>query len=204
MDKLKNLESKTKEIYNSNAEEFDQQRLKNLYEKKWLDLLLNELKEGDEILDVGCGAGEPIARYFIEKGMKVTGVDFSTEMIRLAAKRFPQNEWFVQDMRELKLNRKFKAIIAWNSFFHLTQDDQLLTFSLFHKHLLDDGIILLTVGHEKGEITGRVNNNEVYHSSLSPEGYKELIKRYNLTIIDFVLSDLECNGHTVLLAKKSS
>jgi len=203
MDKVKSLESKTQEIYNSNAEEFDQQRLKNLYEKKWLDLLLNELKEGDEILDVGCGAGEPIARYFIEKGMKVTGVDFSTEMIRLAAKRFPQSQWFVTDMRQLNLNRKFKAIIAWDSFFHLKQDDQLLTFSLFNKHLSDDGIIMLTVGHEKGEVTGRVNNHEVYHSSLSPEEYKELIKKHNFMIIDFVLTDPECNDHTVLIAKKS-
>jgi hypothetical protein len=62
----------------------------------------------------------------------------------------------------------------------------------------------LLVGHEKGEITGRVNTNEVYHSSLSPEEYKELMEKYNLTIIDFVLRDPECNNHTVLLAKKSS
>jgi hypothetical protein len=107
-------------------------------------------------------------------------------------------------MRQLNLNRKFKAIIAWNSFFHLKEDDQLLTFSLLNKHLSDDGIIMLTVGHEKGKITGRVNTNEVYHSSLSPEEYKELMEKYNLTIIDFVLRDPECNNHTVLLAKKSS
>ena len=110
MDKLKSLKLKTKEIYDVNAKEFDRKRTKNLFEKKWLDLFLNYIEVGDEILDIGCGTGEPIARYFIEKGMKVTGIDFSKEMIKLATERFPQRKWLIKDMREFNLNRKFKAI----------------------------------------------------------------------------------------------
>ena len=105
-------------------------------------------------------------------------------------------------MREFNLNRKFKAIIAWNSFFHLNPDEQISSFSLIEKHLLDDGIIMVTVGHEKGEVVGKVNNNEVYHSSLSPDCYQDLLKKHYFRIIDFVLRDPECNYHTVLLAKK--
>ena len=123
-------------------------------------------------------------------------------MIKLATERFPQCKWFIKDMREFNLNRKFKAIIAWNSFFHLNPDEQISSFSLIEKYLLDDGIIMFTVGHEKGEVVGKVNNNEVYHSSLSPDCYQDLLKKHYFRIIDFVLRDPECNYHTVLLAKK--
>ena len=61
---LKSLESQTKEIYDTNASEFDQQRSKNLFEKKWLDLLLSYLDSYDNVLDIGCGTAEPIAKYF--------------------------------------------------------------------------------------------------------------------------------------------
>jgi 2-polyprenyl-3-methyl-5-hydroxy-6-metoxy-1,4-benzoquinol methylase len=35
------------------------------------------------ILDVGCGGGIPIAKYLVEKGFRVTGIDSSEKMIRL-------------------------------------------------------------------------------------------------------------------------
>jgi cyclopropane fatty-acyl-phospholipid synthase-like methyltransferase len=38
---------------------------------------------GGSILDLGCGMGEPIARYFIRVGYQVTGVDSSAAMIAL-------------------------------------------------------------------------------------------------------------------------
>ncbi|MBT7609693.1 MAG: class I SAM-dependent methyltransferase [Bacteriovoracaceae bacterium] len=204
MSKLKKLELKTKEVYESNAAAFDEQRSKILFEKKWLDKFLGHLNEGEEVLDVGCGSGDPIAKYLIEKKMKVTGVDFSSEMIDMATKRFSQNEWHVQDMRKLNLNRKFKAIIAWNSYFHLTQSDQRSVFSLFDKHLQKGGILMITVGPEKGEVEGLVNNQKVYHSSLSPDEYKELMDEHQFKLLEFAPNDPECNGHTILLACSTS
>lgn len=201
MSNLKDLELKTKEVYETNAVAFDEQRSKVLFEKKWLDKFLSHLEEGDEVLDVGCGSGEPIAKYLIENKMKVTGVDFSKEMIVMASRRFPQNEWLVQDMRELKLNRKFKAIIAWNSYFHLTQNDQRSVFSLFAKHLQKDGVLMTTVGPENGEVEGLVNDQRIYHSSLSPDEYKELMNEHGFELLEFVPNDPECNGHTILLAR---
>ena len=48
------------------------------------DLTLQIMRSGEtSVLDIGCGAGRftiPLA----ERGMKVVGIDYSSEMIRLA------------------------------------------------------------------------------------------------------------------------
>lgn len=47
---------------------------------------LLELKPGAEVLDLACGQGA-FSRYLAQKGMKVTGLDVSQELIHLAQKR---------------------------------------------------------------------------------------------------------------------
>ena len=197
---FKNLESKTKEVYELSACAFDQQRSKSLFEKKWLDIFLSHLKEGDSVLDVGCGSGDPIAKYLIEEKMKVTGIDYSHAMIDMAKNRFPHSQWYVQDMRELELSHEFRGIIAWNSYFHLNQTDQKKCLSLFSQYLEKGGVFMTTVGPEKGEVEGLVNNQKVYHSSLSPDEYKESLEKHGFKLQHFVLNDPECNEHTVLVA----
>ena len=44
---------------------------------------LLDLKEGDSLLDVGCGPGRH-SNLFAEKGLNVTGIDISKEFIRIA------------------------------------------------------------------------------------------------------------------------
>ena len=132
----------TKSIYSENAVAFDKQRNKELFEKGWLDLLLDKLPPNSEILDLGCGSGEPIARYCLSRKMRITGVDFSTEMLELARERFPASSWVEQDMVTLDLKKQFQALIAWNSFFHLRPEEQIQTFPYLDKHLADKGWLL--------------------------------------------------------------
>src|SRR5207237_592149 len=102
-----------------------------LVEGAWLDRFRNLLAAGAGILDIGCGSGEPISRYLIKQGHPVTGVDSSPEMIAMCRDRFPDREWHVADMRELSLGSTFGGILAWDSFFHLSHDDQRHMFSIF-------------------------------------------------------------------------
>lgn len=201
---LEVLKVQTKQIYDENAVAFDQQRRKDIFEQKWLDRFLSLLKEGDAILDVGCGSAEPIAGYFIRKNYHTTGVDFSEEMLKIASNRFPQNDWHLQDMRQLNIDRLFDGIISWNAFFHLNHLDQEIVLSKFNDHLKPGGILMLTVGHFKGEVVGLVNGKSVYHSSLSIEEYRSILMHHRIQLLDFILQDPECQQHTILLAKKLS
>ncbi|MBK24633.1 MAG: SAM-dependent methyltransferase [Halobacteriovorax sp.] len=202
MKNLRFVEENMLKTYEENAQEFDRQRSKNLFEEKWLNKFSELIGPSGEVLDIGCGAGEPIAKYFIEKGFSITGADFSSEMIKIARKRFPKQSWIIEDMRTLNLKREFDGLIAWNSFFHLNQEDQRKAIPLFCKLVKDEGVLMMTVGPEEGEVLGKVNNCDVYHSSLSEKEYRSIFEKMNFDIIEFMANDSECNGHSILLAKK--
>ena len=200
--RMANIEKQTLNVYTRNADAFDRQRAKGLHEWKWLSRFAAHVVAGGTVLDVGCGAGEPIAEYFITEGFDVTGVDFSESMLALARTRFPKQKWLHCDMRELALGSTFDGIIAWNSFFHLTQEDQRDVLDLFVQHLNPGGVLMLTVGPDAGEVIGHVNGEEVFHASLSPSEYTAILNNNGLEIVEFVFEDEECDFQTVLLAKR--
>lgn len=81
-------------LYQTYAADFDRSRSRALVEKHWLDRFVVYLPPNTSILDIGCGAGEPIARYCIENGHEVTGIDASQALISLAVRAFPAiNGW---------------------------------------------------------------------------------------------------------------
>ena len=202
MDDLSKLASRTRDVYQRNAARFDAERSRILFERPWLDRFASLLPEKATILDVGCGAGEPIASYFLGLGLRVTGIDFSERMIEIARERFPAARWSTVDMRQMDLGTRFDGIVSWHAFFHLTPAEQRSTLPRFAEHLRDGGALLLTVGHEESEISGTVGGEPVYHASLSPSEYRRILAEHRLEIVDFVLEDPTCGHATVLLARK--
>lgn len=198
---LRDLAKTTRAVYERNAAGFDRHRGRLLIERPWLDRFLALVPEGEAVLDLGCGAGEPIARYLIESGREVWGADFSEPMLAIARERFPQATWVLADMRTLDLGRQFAGIVGWDSFFHLTQDEQRSVIPLLARHLSPDGALLLTVGPSDGEVTGTVEGDPVYHSSLAPDEYARVLAEAGLKVVDFVPEDPACDYHSVLLAR---
>ncbi|WP_204080453.1 methyltransferase domain-containing protein [Mycobacterium riyadhense] len=43
----------------------------------------------------------PIVQYLAERGCRITGVDASTAMITMSARRLPEHHWHVADMRSV-------------------------------------------------------------------------------------------------------
>ena len=61
---------------------------------------------------------------------------------------------------------------------------------------------MLTVGPEAGEACGEVAGERVYHASLSREEYETRLAEAGLRVVAFRAEDPDCNGHSVLLARK--
>ncbi|MGE4422897.1 MAG: class I SAM-dependent methyltransferase [Pseudodesulfovibrio sp.] len=200
---LKIIAAGTHGVYERNAAQFDRDRSKVLFERNWLKKFEDLLPENASILDVGCGTGEPIARYFIERGYDLTGVDYARSMITLVGRRFPEQSWHHADMRELDLGRRFDGLLAWHSFFHLTREEQRSVLPRFSRHLNPGGVLMLTVGPEEGECGGHVAGEDVYHASLSPDEYRSILETLDFRIEDFVFEDPGCGFATILLAKKN-
>ena len=196
-------EQKITQIYEDIAGWFDQNRRKTLEEKAYLELLLSNTKMNPSILDIGCGSGEPIAKFLIEKGCQVTGIDNAAKMIAICRERFPTMEWIQADMRNLSLPRKFDAIIAWDSFFHLGYQAQQAMFSLFRMHLTDKGVLLFTSGSEHGEAYGTMQGHRVYHASLDSADYRLRLEAEGFEVLIHTISDPVCD-RTVWLAKQKA
>ena len=180
---------------------FDAHRSRDLMEKEYLDLVVQAIPKDGSVLDLGCGMGEPLAKFFIEKGYQVTGIDASRKMIALCQQRFPEQRFFVADMRNIELHEQFDAIIAWDSFFHLPQDDQRAMFKIFAAHIKPQGILVFTSGPESGEVWGDNGGQNLYHASLSADEYNHLLQQHSFRVIQHKLEDPECGDHTVWVAQ---
>lgn len=191
-----------RDIYEEQAAAYDAQRSRALFEARWLARFAACLPDGGRVLDLGCGAGEPIARWFISEGFNVTGMDFATAMLDIARSRWPDGDWRQGDMRELDLTDRFDGIIAWDSFFHLPPDDQRQTLIHMARHLRVGGSLLITVGPSDGEAVGAVGSRSVYHASLSPAEYAVLLQDQGLRLTGFLAEDPECDRHSVMMARK--
>jgi SAM-dependent methyltransferase len=189
-------------LYQRHATDWDKQRgCDFLFEKPWLDRFLALLPPRASILDVGCGSGKPVARYFIEKGYDVTGVDSSPALIDICKNRFPEFDWLVADMRKLSLNRRFEGILAWDSFFHLCPEDQRIMFPIFRSHAAAKAALMFTSGPSHGEAIGSYKDEPLYHGSLDAEEYRSLLKQNVFDVVSHVVEDPSCGYHTVWLAK---
>ncbi|MFC3902303.1 Methyltransferase domain-containing protein [Acinetobacter marinus] len=205
------------DIYRKYGRAWTELRGEYLYEQSWLDRFCEKLPSNSKVLDLGCGSGVPIARYLSEKGCAITGVDSSDVMLEMAQQNFPvetypNHRWILGDMRNVQLNEDidnntesaFDGILAWDSFFHLTADDQRQMFAQFQRFSKIGTMLMFTSGTSEGEAIGEMFGEALYHASLSPDEYRELLAQNDFQVLEMVANDADCAGHTVWLAQKKS
>lgn len=190
------------EIYQKHGRDWTQLRGDFLHEKIWLDRFLGLLPMSAKIVDLGCGSGIPIAKYLIEQGCQLTGVDASTVMLDMAQQNFPEQIWINADIRQFRAEQTFDGILAWDSFFHLNPEDQRQMLAQFSIHAASGGVLMFTSGPSDGEAIGDMFGEPLYHASLDAAEYRNLLARYGFKIIKMIAEDPECTGHTVWLAQK--
>ena len=191
------------ELYSRHARRFDQARTGSSMERPYLEVAASLAPPPAKVLDLGCGSGEPIARYFVERGYEVTGVDAVSEMLDLCRIRFPTMAWRQADMRGLELGERFEVVIAWDSFFHLKCDEQRGMFETFRRHTAPGGVLVFTSGlteseGEGGDLFGDV----LFHASLDTSEYARLLDQHGYDVVLHNVEDPNCGGHTVWVAQR--
>jgi trans-aconitate methyltransferase len=189
------------DLYEHHAQDFDRDRSRRLQEKTWLDGFLAEVRPSGTVLDIGCGMAEPIARYVLDTGFNVVGIDSAPSMIEMCKARFPGAEWIVADMRRLELGRRFDGLLAWDSFFHLHLDDQRKMFARFADHAAPGAPLMFTSGPSHGDATGSCWGELAYHGSLAATEYEALLSSNGFEVVSYMADDPECGGHTVWLTR---
>jgi predicted TPR repeat methyltransferase len=189
-------------IYEETANFWKEQRARSPFrEKKFMEWVSGNIPPNSAVLDLGCGCGFPIADYFLRKRIPFTGVDGAQAMIALAKEEYPQGDWKVADMRTLNLDCEYGAIIAWDSFFHLSHSEQEEMFPSFKEHLLLGGVLVFTSGTEHGEAIGEMDGNPLFHSSFAPDEYRRLLAQSGFEVVGYYPEDPDC-GRTVWTCKR--
>jgi SAM-dependent methyltransferase len=188
-------------LYERRAAQWAQDRDKTLFERKWLDAFVAGVPAGGIVLDLGCGSGEPIAVHLAAGGFRVTGIDSSPSLAAMFIRNVPGHRAVVADMRGLRLDARFDAVLAWDSFFHLRHDDQRAMFPIFRAHARPGAMLMFTSGPEHGTAIGRYMGEDLYHASLSADEYRGLLAAHGFAVVAHQANDLDCGGHTVWLAR---
>ena len=130
-------------------------------------------------MDLGCGAGEPFAKFFIEHAWTVTGVDFSGQMLILAARYVPEMKTICADMREVDFApHSFEAITAIYSLFHIPSRDHAALLAKCYRWLRPQGKMLFTyatkdyTGSDAFDGCREFLGQQLYYSHKTPDALR--------------------------------
>ncbi|MFH1712016.1 MAG: class I SAM-dependent methyltransferase [Patescibacteria group bacterium] len=109
----------TQQTYDNIAEDWHKNHQADDWWVEGTDKFISLLSSGAEVLDVGCGGGTK-TKYLLEKGLSVTGIDYSKGQIAICQREVSGAEFFVMNMRDVaELGKKFDAVFAQASLLHI-------------------------------------------------------------------------------------
>lgn len=154
--------------------------------------LVSVLSAGATVLDLGCGAGVPIARTLSESHT-VIGVDLSREQLDLARRQVPNAQLIQGDMSRCTFRpATFDAVVSFYAIFHLPLSEHPLLISRIGEWLKPGGYLLATFSPVRQEgYTEEFFGSEMYWSNLSLSEYRDVLLRTGFE----VLSDRVVVGH---------
>ncbi|WP_407568901.1 class I SAM-dependent DNA methyltransferase [Deinococcus altitudinis] len=121
----------------------------------WAEFILDYARDAGltpvSALDLACGTGALTAEL-AELGLKVTGLDFSAEMLAVAQTRLPGLTFVQADLRDFELGERFDLIsCVFDSLNNLTRPEDLqLALGRMAAHLNPGGLLAFDVNTRTG------------------------------------------------------
>ena len=127
-----------KRNYEEISESFNLTRRKEIWPE--IKILAEGIKEGDKILDLGCGNGR-LVEALKDKTLEYLGIDASSELISKAKLNYPGYSFLVQDIIDLKFNndKKYNYIFCLAVLQHIPGTDLRISVLKRMKELLLPG-----------------------------------------------------------------
>jgi len=112
--------------------------------------LIDSLKAGSRVLDLGCGTGLPTAGQLAGAGLDVIGIDLSAGMVSLAEAHVPDATFHQADIADLRPGGpldlgRFDAVVAFFSLLMLSRSEIPLALRTIHGLLAPGGLLALSM-----------------------------------------------------------
>ncbi len=140
--------NKTLDYYNNNAKAFAE-NTSNIVFSEIQDTFLAGLKNGASVLDFGCGSGRDTC-YFLKKGYKVTALDGSAELCRIAEEK-TGNPVIQMDFNDFDEQDRYDGIWACSSILHLSRQELKQVLVYMEQALHKGGIIYTSFKYSEFE-----------------------------------------------------
>lgn len=153
---------------------------------KYTDMLMERLPEGSELLELGCGPGDPTTKALSAR-YAVTANDISESCLELARKNAPSAKFILSDMTQLEFaNHSFDAVVAYYAFHHIPRDRYEPLILNIVNWLRPGGIFMAAFYPYDVEnlVTEDWHGSTMYWSSFDEDKSIALIKNAGLEIIE--------------------
>ena len=113
------------------------------FQKRYFNMIEQEVRVGQSILDVGCGTGHLLERLGIYPDLLRVGIELNTDRAKMARQITGLEIWQVP-IEEFSTNTKFDVITMINVLSHISSFDKL--FAKLRSLLQPNGKLILKVG----------------------------------------------------------
>lgn len=202
----------TIDAYNKNADKYAK-KFNNyeIYRNRISDFQKKFIPHGTHILDLGCGPGNNIKTlHERDNTCSFTGVDLSSEFVKISKQRFPQFDFYEQDIRNLKLKTSFEVVIASFCIVHLTDAETHEFIRNVSKSILQNGYFYLSYmnGDKSGFETTSFSKDQIFFNYYTDEFILDILHQHNLRILEiskeeYRESDGSITIDTFIYAKKT-
>lgn len=177
------------DFFNEQAGRWDDDMIRN--EAVIAKILDNAgVTEGIDVLDVACGTGVLIPDYLRRKVNSVTAIDISPEMIKIAEKKFQEEDrvnFVCGDVETVSFDKKFDCVVVYNAFPHFFGQEKLI--EILSGMLKVGGVLTVAHGMSREQIN-RHHEGRAKHVSLGLISEKELAAMFERVLcVETVISD---------------
>jgi ubiquinone/menaquinone biosynthesis C-methylase UbiE len=167
----------------------------NLSTQMLYNFLSTQINFKDEIvLDVGCGVGRLFPVFLNFSSKEVHGIDLSTNMIRVARFKFPQDNVYLYKQTASNLtiftSNKFSLIISCTTLCHIIDQEEFESaINEIFRTCAVGGTIFIC---DPMSITANIHHEHSFMKTRTLESYQKVFNKINSTSDEEYLKELYC------------
>ena len=187
------------EGYDRIADEYFERFGRSSVRDEKLAQLVAKLPAGSTVLDLGCGAGVPVARDCVKWGFRVTGVDASLVQIERARRYVPEAKFIHSDMTSVQFPAEaFDAVCAFYSITHVPRDEHAALIRRIATWLRPNGLFIASFGSSEVNWLGDWLGTPMFFSHHDPSEAKRIVNDAGFHIEQFELVEQDNEKTTFL------